>query len=347
MNAKEWKTACVLALAFACQAEVARAETSVTIVTWGGSVAKEMQEAWFRPASKDLDVKLRDDSLKSPNDLHSYAASGRTDWDVVDAATDMCERAGRDGHLEPLDFSVVSTAGLPKAQVTKWSVPSTGYVTVLAYNKKKYGANPPKSWKDFFDTKAYPGTRFFGPFVTGVLEIALLGDGVAPDKLYPLDTDRAFKKLADFKPNITAFVSSFGQATQMMNDGEADLLFLPDNRAITAIRNGADYGFTYNQGVLNFDCLVIPKSSKNKQVAQKIIAKVVSPEINGRIVESSGLSPANLLSVERGLVPAKYLADIGMGPVNYPKLVHADNGWWADNRAKLRLNERYNELKAK
>jgi putative spermidine/putrescine transport system substrate-binding protein len=306
-----------------------------------------MLEAWFKPATSNLNVRIREDSLKGPNDLHAYAASGRTDWDVVDAATDMCERAGRDGLIEELDFSVIKTDGLPKQQVTKWSVPSTAFVTVLAWNKKKYGDNPPKNWKDFFDTKNYPGTRFFGPFVTAALEITLLGDGVSPKNLYPLDVDRAFKKLAEFKPNITAFTTSFGQSTQLMIDGEADMLFLPDNRAITAIRNGANYGFTYEQGLMNFDCLVVPKSSRNKPIAMKIIAGVVSPEINARIVESSGLSPANLLSVEKGYVPAKYLPFISMSPANYPKIVHADNGWWAENRAKLRLNERYNEVKAK
>jgi putative spermidine/putrescine transport system substrate-binding protein len=34
-----------------------------------------------------------------------------------------------------------------------------------------------------------------------MLEIALLADGVAPDKLYPLDLDRAFKKLDTIKKN--------------------------------------------------------------------------------------------------------------------------------------------------
>jgi putative spermidine/putrescine transport system substrate-binding protein len=347
MKASPMKVASIVALALLAAPSIALAQSNITIVTWGGSVAKEMMEAWFKPATKDMSVRIREDSLKSPADLHSYSASGRTDWDVVDAATDMCERAGRDGLLEPLDFSVVKTDGLPKEQVTKWSVPSTGFVTVLAYNKKKYKDNPPKNWKDFFDVKNYPGTRFFGPFSTATLEVALLGDGVPPDKLYPLDVDRAFKKLAEFKPNITAFASSFGQSTQLMIDGEADMLYLPDNRAITAIRNGADYAITYNQGILNFDCLVIPKSSKNKPLAMKIVGNIVSPEINARIVESSGLSPANLLSVKNGYVPTKYLDEIGTGPVNFPKIVQADNGWWADNRAKLRLNERYNELKAK
>jgi putative spermidine/putrescine transport system substrate-binding protein len=335
------------ALSLAVLATPARAQTDITIVTWGGNVGKEMLDAWFKPATKELNVRIREDSLKSANDIRAHVASGHVTWDVVDAATDMCERGGRDGILEELDFNVVKTLGLPKEQVTKWSVPSTAYVTVLAYNKKKYGNNPPKTWQDFFDVKKFPGTRFFGPFVTGVVEIALLADGVAPDKLFPLDVDRAFRKLNEFKPNITAFTSSYGQSTQLMNDGEADMLFLPNNRLFAALRNGADYGYTYDQGIMNYDCLVIPKGSKNKQLAMQVIANVVSPEINARIVESSGLSPANVLSVQKGFVPAKDVAALATNPVNFAKVVVEDNAWWAENRDKLHLNERYNEFKAK
>jgi putative spermidine/putrescine transport system substrate-binding protein len=325
---------------------LAFAQTDITVVTWGGNIAKEMMEAWFVPATKGMNLRLREDALKGPSDIHAHVAAGKTNWDVVDAATDMCERGGRDGILEELDFNVVKTEGLPKDQVTKWSVPSTAYVLVLAWNKKKYGANPPKSWKDFWDVKNYPGTRFMGAFVTGAPEIALLADGVPPDKLYPLDVDRAFRKLAELRPHVTAFPTSYGQSTQLINDGEADMIYLPENRLFAALRNGADYGYTYHQGIMNFDCLVIPKTSKNKAVANRIIANVVSPEINARIVETSGLSPANQLSVDKGFVAAKFVPSLAMSPDNFKQVIVQNNAWWADNRAKLKLNERYNELKA-
>src|SRR4051812_20229390 len=94
----------------------AHAQTDVTIVTWGGNVAKEMLEAWFKPATKDLNVRIREDSLKGSNDVRTHVAAGSVFWDVVDAATDMCERDGRAGLLEELDFNVIDRAGLPKEQ---------------------------------------------------------------------------------------------------------------------------------------------------------------------------------------------------------------------------------------
>ena len=54
-----------------------------------------------------------------------------------------------------------------------------------------------------FDTKKFPGKRTFYKWsAPGVIEIALLADGVPADKLYPLDLDRAFKKLDTIKSDI-------------------------------------------------------------------------------------------------------------------------------------------------
>jgi putative spermidine/putrescine transport system substrate-binding protein len=337
----------VVAATFCAFSWSAQAQTDVTIVTWGGNVATEMKKAWFEPATQGMNVRIRDDVLATYNDIRKHVSAGNVFWDVVDGATYQCEADGRDGFLEPLDFSVIKTDGLPKDQITKWSVPSTAFTMVLAYNKKKYKDHPPTSWKDFFDVKNFPGTRFLGPRATATLEIALLADGVPPEKLYPLDVDRAFKKLNEFKPSVTGFAASYGVSTQLINDGEADMLYLPDNRYFAAARAGANYGYTYNQGLMNFDCLVVPKGSKNKELAMKIINNVVSPEINARIVETSGLSPSNLLSVEKGFVPAKLVPDLATNPTNFSKIVMANNSWWVENQDKLRINERYNEYKGK
>ena len=48
--------------------------------------------------------------------------------------------------------------------------------------------------------KKFPGRRALRNHPIATLEAALMADGVAPDKLYPLDVDRAFKKLEEIKP---------------------------------------------------------------------------------------------------------------------------------------------------
>jgi putative spermidine/putrescine transport system substrate-binding protein len=155
------------------------------------------------------------------------------------------------------------------------------------------------------------------------------------------------RKLNEFSPHVTGFASSYGAATQLILDGEADMIYLPDNRYFAAVREGANYGFTYNQAIMNFDCMVVPKSSENKELAMKILAKIISPEINASIVTSSGLSPSNVRSITEGHVPEDLAKDLAMAPHNLEKIVMADNNWWSENHQKLRLQERYDEFKAR
>ena len=50
---------------------------------------------------------------------------------------------------------------------------------LFVYNKDKYANNAPTSWKDFFDTKNFPGKRGIMDYADqGALVIALVADGV-------------------------------------------------------------------------------------------------------------------------------------------------------------------------
>ena len=51
----------------------------------------------------------------------------------------------------------------------------------------------------FWDAKSFPGQRSVRKHPIYALEMALIADGVPMDKLYPLDVDRAFKKLEQLK----------------------------------------------------------------------------------------------------------------------------------------------------
>ena len=53
---------------------------------------------------------------------------------------------------------------------------------------------------------------------------ALLADGVPMDKLYPLDFDRAFKKLDQIKPHIKVWWREGNQSQQLLRDGEVDMM---------------------------------------------------------------------------------------------------------------------------
>ncbi len=72
----------------------------------------------------------------------------------------------------------------------------------LTWSKKAFPNGGPQSWTDFFDTAKFPGPRSLpdtGDREWWVPLAALLADGVAPDKAFPMDIDRAYKKLDALK----------------------------------------------------------------------------------------------------------------------------------------------------
>ncbi|MGT2467894.1 hypothetical protein ACVOMV_28160 [Mesorhizobium atlanticum] len=68
---------------------------------------------------------------------------------------------------------------------------------------------------------------------------------------------------------------------QLVKDGEVDMASIWNGRAGTLRKSGAPVSFSFGQGVLTADCMVIPKGSKNKDLAMKALAKFVSPDLQG------------------------------------------------------------------
>ncbi|MFX5656770.1 extracellular solute-binding protein, partial [Acinetobacter baumannii] len=66
--------------------------------------------------------------------------------------------------------------------------------------------------------------------MAGALEAALLADGVALDQLYPLDVDRALKKIAEIKDHLVLWDTG-ASSQQLFRDGEVTMGQLWHTRA--------------------------------------------------------------------------------------------------------------------
>jgi mannopine transport system substrate-binding protein len=124
---------------------------------------------------------------------------------------------------------------------------------LLAYSRDAFpdGARQPKSWADFWSVKDFPGPRALPNMGTPwwVMIAALLADGVARKDLFPLDLDRAFRKLDEIKPHVTVWWRSGDQSQQifrskevvmaMMFSGRATRLRLEESLPINVVWNGA------------------------------------------------------------------------------------------------------------
>jgi putative spermidine/putrescine transport system substrate-binding protein len=311
------------------------AQTTITFASYGGAYQAAQRKALLDPIEKQMNITIKEDTLTGIADVRAQVRANAVKWDVADLGGASCARGEAEGLFEPLDYSVINTDGIDKSEVHPHWVGVIYYSTVIAWNTQKYGQDGPKSWADFWDTKKFPGTRSLSRGASETFEVALMADGVDPAKLYPLDVDRALKSLAKIKPNIVAWWASGAQSAQLLKDGEADMVAIWNGRAGAVIKDGAKAAITYNQGIFNTDCLVIPKGAKNVALAQKAIALMVSPDLQANIPKYIDYGPTNSKAFDTGKISPAEAEKINSSPANAAKQTYMNFDYWRENLAKL------------
>lgn len=323
----------------------AAAQDAVTVAAFGGQYQKQTGDAWFRPAAQQLGYKLNMDIVGTVADLRAHVQGGKTNWDLVLLAGSSCAAAEYEQLIQPLDYTIIDTSGIPSTMVTPRTVGVLQYSTMLTWNKKRIKGEPPKSWADFWDVKKYPGPRAFDARAVFSFEIALLADGVAPEKLYPLDVERALKKIEQIRPYITTYFSNGAVATQLMKDEEVDMMPLFENRIYDLVRDGVPIDYTYNQAIIDLNCLVIPNGTPKRDQAMQMIAAIVKPDINARIAQTSDMSPTNAKVFELALITPERAKTLSSLPANMAQQVILNGAWWAPQMNDL--TQRYKALISK
>jgi putative spermidine/putrescine transport system substrate-binding protein len=326
------RTMYVAATALLLCTTVAKAD-EITFAGYGGAYQEALSKAEFQPIAKKLGITIKEDTTAGIVDIRSQVQAGAVEWDIAETTIDQCARGAKENLFEPLDYSVIDKSGIP-AEVAQPNYLSNNYYSnVLAWNKGKFGANAPKTWADFWDTKKFPGRRALRADPAETLEIALLADGVSSDKIYPIDLDRAFASLEKIKPSIATWWTSGAQSQQLATDGEVDLIAIWNGRISTAIKGGANWDFTFNQGILIPECFVIPKGAKHKDLAMKVIALSVSPDIVSNLPKYIDYGPSNAKAYENGLIAPDLAKTLNTAPENAAKQVRLKGDWWAEHGA--------------
>ncbi len=322
-------------LTLACQA--AQAADSLNFVSWGGTTQDAQKEAWAVPFTKATDIKVVQDGPTDYGKLKAMVESGNVQWDVVDVEADFALRAASEGLLEPLDFTQIKRDKIDPRFVSDHGVGSFFFSFVLGYNEGKLGANKPVDWTALFDTKTYPGKRALYKWPSpGVLELALLADGVEPKDLYPLDLDRAFNKLDTIKKDIVWWGGG-AQSQQLLASGEAALGQFWNGRVYALQQDGAPVGVSWKQNLVMADFLVIPKGAKNKDAAMKFLANASSAEGQAEFANKTAYAPVNVDSI------AKLTPDLAKNlPTAYgSEQVTLDFAYWAQHGGEIA--SRWNE----
>lgn len=321
----------LVAVAISLGAAAAQAQQTLTISSWGGAYQKAQRQAWFDVVEKELNIKIKEDTTSGIADVRAQVASGRPTWDLVQQGNYSCAILDKEGKVEKLDPKILAMEGIPASMKGEGWISNLVYSAALAWNDGKYKTNKPTGWSDMWDLKKFPGGRTLRRSPVYNLEAALIADGVPVDKLYPLDVDRALKKLKEIRKDVTVWWASGAQSAQVLKDGEVDMALIWNGRAQDLAKAGEAISLTFNQQMLLTDCWVVPKGAPNKDLAMKAIEIMNRPEVQARIALYINYGPANAKAYDTGIIKPEVAAALPSAPENAKKGFVLDANYWAAN----------------
>jgi putative spermidine/putrescine transport system substrate-binding protein len=202
----------------------------------------------------------------------------------------------------------------------------------LGYSTTAFANGAPATWADLFDLKKFPGKRTVLDQPVASLEVALLADGVAPDKLYPLDVDRAFRKLDGIKGQ-TVFWTTNSQSQQLFVDREVVAGIILNGRVYDAAQKGAKIALSWEQNIQAVDYLVVPKGSKNRAAAMRLIDTMTVAGNQAKVANLIAYSPTNIEAYKT--IDAKLEPWLCTTPENTKKGFVMSQLYWRDHLKDL------------
>lgn len=315
------------------------AARDLTVVARGEAMQAAMTDAYLRPFADvtgfdpemlawDGGIDALRDQLKAPGNL----------WDLVLTDPDELAAGCADGLFEKSEWSAVGG----KDHYQPWGISECGVGgtisnLVLAWDKDKFPVTP--TWTDFWDVAKYPGKRGLAKNMRGVMEIALLADGVAPADVYKTlagseGADRAFRKLDQLKPYIVWWQTG-AEAARILGSGDVLMTSAPSAAIATASKQEMrNFGIQWAASLYHVLSWAVVKSSPNIRVAQQFLYFTGMPAVEARLVRLSGQ-----VGAAKGLndgLPPELLAISPTNPANMASALREDVGLWRENQAKLR-----------
>lgn len=307
----------------------------LSVVSYGGGAYQESHKKVFcEPFGQKNGVKVNSIVWNAEyGKLKAMVDSGDVPWDVVEVTAAQFARGKNENLFAKLTSKPEEKGFLPNS-ISDYGVANVYWGTVLAYKKSTFQAKQPSTWADFWNIKDFPGDRAMYDDPRGNLEFALLADGVTKDKLYPLDVDRAFKKLDEIKPSIRVWWNDGSQPVQLLLSGSVVLTPAWNGRIYASEQAKKEIGYSFNGAALELDYWVIPRGSKRIEEASKFILFASEAENLGRQTEMIGYGPVNIEALK--FVAETARPELPTYQSNWEVSFVVDADWWSANEEKVK-----------
>jgi putative spermidine/putrescine transport system substrate-binding protein len=317
----------------------AHAETTLSIMSFGGAYQEAQRKAVFEPYTAKTGVKISEQEYGGEiAKIKAMVESGNTTLDVIDVDAPTALQGCDDGIYLSLDWSKIGDRSqwLP-GTATDCAAGTIVYATIVAYDADKAKTAPTKM-ADIFDEAKFPGKRGMWKSPYGNMEFALMADGVAVGDVYkvlgtPAGVDRAFKKLDTIKKDIVWWEAG-AQAPQLLASGEVVMTTAWNGRIYNANKEGKHFKIVWDHEMFDSDLWVIPKGAKNPDASYNFIKFAVQPEALANMPKYIPYGPVVKSAIP--LIPPDLADSLPTTPKNMTDSFTLDNAFWADHNDEIR-----------
>ncbi|HEX2631248.1 MAG TPA: ABC transporter substrate-binding protein [Bradyrhizobium sp.] len=343
MTSSTLKQLLLIGLISAATSSAASAQQKeVVVATTGGAYTQAISEIWFEPFTKETGIKVKtvvatDAQMRSKAQAMFEAKD--VAWDIINNVDILAASAQNRAFSEDMtEFckQFADRKDLTENTCNPSGVKITYNATLLAFNADKFKDKKPQTWADLWNTKDFPGPRALPDFGDPwrVLAAALLADGVPADKLFPLDLDRAFKKLDQIKPQVTLWWKTGDQSQQGFRGGDYVTGMVWGTRVSALKAENQPVQSSYDQAFMLADTMQILKNAPNKDGAQALLKFYLDhPAVQAKFAEKFGVTPVSQEAIK--LMSDEGRAKIPTSPDAFAKIIKHDPVWINENQAKM------------
>ena len=347
---------------------------AVTVASWGGAYANSQKLGYGDPSAAKLGIPINwVDYSGGLSEITAQKEAGAITWDIMDVYAFDTINGCDEGLFVEFDFDNDFGPGADGVKASDdWFAPMPSkcavgnilYSWTYAYNNDTIGKKKPKTIKDFFNTKKFPGKRGIYGSALGNLEIALQADGVNVGKgnglvyrklLADGGITRAMDKIAELCNDPAGgcvFWSAGAKPPELLVSGEVVMTTGWNGRFFNAIMDGAPLTQVWDGQGLDYQYMVVVDGAPNQADAMKAIKEMMSTEGLAGSAKHIAYSPfrkSSLAVIEAGEPWYKdgktnMLPEMPTAKQNAKKYFLVDPFFWADNDTEI--NEQWEAMKA-
>ena len=332
------------------------AHAEITVTTWAGPYIESQQKAygatWDNGGNANIDWQTYRGGLDG---IRKQIESGDVTWDVVDVLPSDARVGCAEGLFAKLDRDRFEAApdGTPMHEDLTVDVPNQCVVPnviwsyVVFYDRGRFADKAPSTIADFFDLDRFPGKRAIQVWPRGILEMALVADGVAPAEVYevmsaPGGIDRGFAKLESIREQ-TVFWSSYNAPVELVRSGEVVMATAFNGRVgLAVLEEGANLEQIRDGQVLEEQWLALVKGAPNQDEAIDFLVHASTTESQASMARYIPYAPMrkSALSAIREGEPWYHTGERVMPylpsrPDSADRAIVVDPDWWTEHRPTL------------